>query len=329
MPARTSTTSTLPLFGEESGGPSSYAARNRERIRRWAGRGVLFGSSSWKYPGWKGSIYTRSYPSREAFNAGCLAEYAEIFPTVCADFALYDFPDASAMRAIRAQSPDHFRLSLKVTDRITVERYPRIPRYGPRGGTENPDFLNVELFEDAFLKPLEELGTKRGAVIFEFAAFPPRGGMTAEKFTALLDGFLARLPRGYAYAVEIRNGEFLTPGYLAMLQAHGAAHVLSSWTRMPPLTEQLQVEGVLRGPFSVARALLRPGRKYEEAVELFRPYSVIREENPGLRMGLAEAARRSAAEGRTLYAYVNNRAEGNAPLTIQAVLDILEGETPR
>jgi hypothetical protein len=34
--------------------------------------------------------------------------------------------------------------------------------------------------------------------------------------------------------------------------------------------------------------------------------------------------RRCVAEGRQLYAYVNNRAEGNSPKTIEAILDILD-----
>ena len=39
-------------------------------------------------------VYNRTYPSKKAFDQECIAEYAELFPTVCADFALYDFPDA-------------------------------------------------------------------------------------------------------------------------------------------------------------------------------------------------------------------------------------------
>ena len=139
-----------------------------------------------------------------------------------------------------------------------------------------------------------------------------------------MDGFFAKLPKGYAYAIEVRNREFLTGEYLTMIQSHGIAHVLNSWTRMPPIIEQLQVSGVLSAPFSVARALLKPGRTYQEAVETFQPYDAIREENPELRLGLAEAARRCLADGRQLYAYVNNRAEGNSPKTIEAILDMLD-----
>jgi len=84
--------------GKDSGGtaagstaqaPSSeYIDRNRDRIRRWSSKGVLFGSSSWKYPGWKGQVYNRAYPSQKVFEREGLSEYSELFPTVSADFAL-------------------------------------------------------------------------------------------------------------------------------------------------------------------------------------------------------------------------------------------------
>lgn len=318
---------TLPLFPDDrrkTAQTSAYVAANAERIRAWAGRGVLLGTSSWKYPGWKGQVYNRTYVSQRAFEQECLAEYASLFPTVCADFALYDFPRADRMQAMHDRTPDGFRISLKVTDRITIRRYPKITRYGAAAGTENPDFLNVALFEDAFLRPLAHLREKLGAIIFEFSAFAPAGDVTAQSFIDLLDRFLDRLPRGHAYAVEIRNRDFLTPEYLAMLRTRGVAHVLNNWTRMPPVLEQIGVAGVLTAPFAVIRSLLRPGRSYQQAVELFQPYDAVREENPEARLGAAETVRRCVAEGRTLYAYINNRLEGNAPATIEGILDILD-----
>jgi uncharacterized protein YecE (DUF72 family) len=329
MPRKKITAGTIPLFEEQppktlSVPPSAYVEQNKERIRHWTSQGIYFGSSSWKYPGWKGMVYNRSYPNKKAFDRECLTEYAEIFPTVCADFALYDFPDPGALQIIHDQTPDEFRVSLKVTDRITIKRYPNLSRYGANAATENPDFLNLELFEDAFLRPLEALKRKRGVIVFEFSTFYPSSGVTYERFTELIDNFLARLPKGYSYAIELRNKEFLKEEYLKMVESHGVAHVLNNWTKMPPILEQIQLAGVLTARFSVARALLKPGRTYQEAVDRFQPYDEIKEENPEVRLGLAAAVRRCVAEGRQLYAYVNNRAEGNSPKTIEAILDILE-----
>lgn len=323
---RRNSENTLPLFAEEERTPpsGSYGAVNIPRLRRWVERGIYFGTSSWKYPGWKGIVYDRSYPSRKIFEQECLAEYATIFPTVCADFALYDFPQPLRMKAIHDQTPDGFLLSLKVTDRITIRRYPNLPRHGRNAGQENPDFLNVALFEDAFLDPLNELGPKCGVLIFEFSTFYPSSSMTAAGFFTALDAFLTKLPAGRLYAVEIRNTEFLTPEYLTMLRGHGVAHVLNSWTRMPSIADQIALPDIFPAPFSAVRALLKPGRTYQEAVETFQPYDRIQEELPALRSGLADTVLRSVSEKKKLYVYVNNRAEGNSPRTIEAILDILD-----
>jgi uncharacterized protein YecE (DUF72 family) len=331
---KTPSADTPSLFGDAAPAPkpktaagapaSEYVERNRERIRRWSSKGVLFGSSSWKYPGWKGQVYRRVYPSQKVFERECLSEYSELFPTVSADFALYDFPSPEMMRMIHEQTSDDFKVALKVTDRITVKRYPNLPRHGKAAGQENPDFLNVDLFQEAFLKPIEQLGKKRGVIIFEFSTFYPTSGVGFKDFVERMDRFLASLPGGYEYAVEIRNSEFLTEEYLELLASHGVAHVLNNWTRMPPIIEQIALAGVLTAPFVAARALLRLGRTYQQAVDMFQPYDSIKEESPQLRLGLAEAVRRCVAEGRTLYAYVNNRAEGNSPKTIEGILDILD-----
>ena len=319
---------TLPLFSADETSSttpvSEYVARNHGRLRRWASKGIHFGGSSWKYPGWKGTIYNKSYKTKRAFDEQCLAEYSELFSTVCADFALYDFPDEKQMKLIHDSTTDTFKISLKVTDRITIKRYPSLPRFGQLAGAVNPDFLNVELFEDAFLKPLEGLKKRRGAIIFEFSTFHPNSGITYEKYVDIIDAFLSRLPKGYEYSVELRNSEFLTTEYLKMLASHGVAHVLNNWTRMPPIIKQLKIGGVFTTKFSVSRALLKAGRTYEEAVQLFQPYTDIKEENTDLRTGVAEAVSRCIADRRTLYAYINNRAEGNSPKTIEAILDILD-----
>jgi hypothetical protein len=71
-----------------------------------------------------------------------------------------------------------------------------------------------------------------------------------------------------------------------------------------------------------ARFLLKPGRKYEQAVKAFEPYDRLKEENPEARA----AGRALIAEGiaagpkRRTLVFVNNRLEGNAISTIRAML---------
>jgi len=50
---------------------------------------------------------------------------------------------------------------------------------------------------------------------------------------------------------------------------------------MPPVTEQLQIpESITNPEFAGARFLLKPGRKYQDAVDFFSPYSEVKEPNP-------------------------------------------------
>jgi hypothetical protein len=112
---------------------------------------------------------------------------------------------------------------------------------------------------------------------------------------------------------------------LRMLHGHRATAVLSWWTAMPPLAAQFATPGASEAPYFLARILVAPGRKYADAVRLFSPYDRIREEHPQMRREAAQIARAARAQGKDLFLIVNNRAEGCAPYTIDAIRGMLEG----
>ena len=60
------------------------------------------------------------------------------------------------------QVPDDFRFALKVTDDITIKKFPNLPRFGARAGTMNPNFLNADMFKRLFLNPCEAYRSKIG-----------------------------------------------------------------------------------------------------------------------------------------------------------------------
>ena len=99
------------------------------------------------------------------------------------------------------------------------------------------------------------------------------------------------------------------------------AHVYNAWTRMPELDEQIAIPDTDTTDFTVTRALLRRGRAYEQAVEKFSPYEKILDENTRAREAIREQIRRARERRRSAYIFVNNRLEGNAPLTIEAILN--------
>lgn len=291
---------------------------------------LYLGTSSWKYEGWLGQIYdeqrylTRGKLSQKRFETECLEEYAEIFPAVCVDAGYYRFPSEKYLANLCAQVPDGFRLCYKVTDEITVKKFPKLERFGDRAGTDNTHFLDAKLFIDAFLGPLSPHRNKTGVLIFEFSAFYPTHFERLRDFIAAIDEFLGQLPDNWQYGVEVRNAKLLRPEYFDVLRAHNVAHVFNSWTKMPPVEEQMAMPGAFTADFYAARFLLRPGRAYEQAVKDFQPYAETKETNKEARAALRSLMQRSVATptARPSYAFVNNRLEGNSPNTIAAALDI-------
>jgi uncharacterized protein YecE (DUF72 family) len=308
--------------------PMPQIAPLAERLQALAQRGIYLGTSSWKYPGWLGQVYN---PTRylaagrfapRKFERECLAEYATVFPTVGGDFSFYQFPSPKMWEQIFSQLPTGFRFSLKVPEDITVERFPNLPRYGKRAGTANPNFMDAPLLRENLLDNLEPYRDKLGVLMFQFGTIHEEPMNRPRQFAAALDRMLSRLPLDrFRFAVEVRNPPFIEPGsdYLACLKTHRVAHCLNSWTRMPSLAQQMGVPGIFPADHVVTRLLLRPGRAYQQAVNLFAPYESVQEPDPEGRSALADLIKRCIEHQQILFAFVNNRFEGNAVGTIEAV----------
>jgi uncharacterized protein YecE (DUF72 family) len=281
---------------------------------------IRFGTSSWTYPGWTGLIYQKSYPATGA-GARMLAEYSRwpLFRTVGIDSFFYAPPSEKTLHSYAEALPEGFECVSKVWDRITAHTFAN-PREKARWGQPNPDWLNAGLFHDEVVGPmLEHFAGHVGPLVLEFQTIAKKDGLTPPAFAQRLDEFFGLLPKDARYAVEVRNPEYLSPEYFAVLRTHGVAHVFNAWTRMPAIGEQLLLHDSITAPFLVARALLRTGRQYAQAVEAFAPYDHVQDENPTLRADLAALAKAALELRIPAYILVNNRAEGCAPLTIAAV----------
>ena len=306
---------------------------NHEELKRQvaelAAQGVFVGTSSWKYQGWFGTLYDRAryeYRGRFAqsrFNRYCLSEYAGIFKTVCVDAAYYTFPSRPYLEAMAEQVPDDFRFGLKVTDAITIKNFPNLDRFGDLAGKPNPDFLNPDHFAENFLAPCESIRSNIGLLMFEFSRFWPADYEHGRDFVSDLDRFLSRLPKGWPYGVEMRNRPWLRPTYFECLARHGVTHVFNSWEAMPAVSEQMALPGSrTNSDLVAARFLLKPGRRYEEAVKAFEPYDAVKEVNAEARSAGRQLIHegKSARPNRRTYVFVNNRLEGNALGTITAMV---------
>ena len=290
-----------------------------------AARGIYIGGSSWKYEGWLDQIYTRTLYqvrgrfSKKRFEDTCLSEYATIFPAVCGDFAFYQFPSDALWGKLFRQTPGTFRWGLKAPEQITTPLWPVHPRYGALAGLENPTFLDAGLFSQAFLGPLGPYRAQVGVIIFEFNALNAKGD--AAEFVRQMEAFLAALPEGWKYAVEVRNPELLRPRYFDSLRAHNVPHVYNAWSGMPEIRDQIAIAGSRTSDRIVARALLRRGRPYADAVKKFAPYVSVQEVNEPVRQGLRELVDTALVDGATAFIFVNNRLEGNSPGTIVAITE--------
>jgi uncharacterized protein YecE (DUF72 family) len=306
----------------------------KQRAAELAASGIFVGTSSWKYEGWFGQLYTsaryeyRGKVAKTRFERECLREYAEVFKTVSVDAAYYDFPRPEYLHKLSDAVPDDFRFGFKVTDAVTIKKFPNLARFGAKAGQPNPNFLNAELFVAAFLKPCEEIREKVGVIMFEFSRFWPSDYEHGRDFVADLDTFLGKLPKGRPYSIEIRNKQWLAPEYFGCLARHGVTHIFNSWDAMPPVGEQMAMPGSRTNPQLVAaRFLLKPGRKYEEAVKAFAPYEGTKEINEEARRAGAQLIKAGKNDPkRRTFILVNNRLEGNALETIKAMLDYSETE---
>jgi len=152
-----------------------------------------------------------------------------VFKTVSVDAAYYTFSRPEYLQKLADAVPDDFRFGLKVTDAVTIKKFPNLPRFGSRAGKANESFLNADLFATAFLKPCEEIRDKIGVLMFEFSRFWPSDYEHGRDFVSDLDSFLGRLPRGWPYAIELSNKQWLRDEYLGCLTRQGVTHVFNSY----------------------------------------------------------------------------------------------------
>ena len=265
---------------------------------------------------------------KTSFARECLGEYCQylyngepLFRTVGNDSTFYRPPTSNQLRNYLKQIPEDFEMCCKVWEELTIHTFSSHPRYGTKAGQANPRFLDAGLFKEVVLAPYREAGFEphTGPFLFEFQ----RHAIPARDFVAKLDTFFAQLPHDFSYAVEIRNAGMVGPLYRDMLAGHGVAHVYNHWSYMPSLAEQHQKMGSYTAPFTVQRLLTPLKMSYEAAKRRAEPYDKIVGELPDMRKEALVLIKDAIGQNRRAYVLVNNRLEGNAPLTVQALTDLL------
>jgi uncharacterized protein YecE (DUF72 family) len=150
-----------------------------------------------------------------------------------------------------------------------------------------------------------------------------RHGISGEEFCSRLDGFFVQLPKDLRYAVEIRNAGLLGADYHKVLETHSVAHVYNHWSYMPPLAEQHKRMETFTASFTVLRLLTPLKISYEAAKKRAKPYNQIVGELSEMHQETAGLLCHAVREASRACVLVNNRSEGNAPLTVEALVDQL------
>jgi len=322
---------TLPLFNSDPSSTSRITANNDTLDPIWNEEGrelpdnIFIGTSTWAFPEWKGVVYHRTYRSAKQFSQESLAEYAQIpwFRTVCIDSLFYTPPTSSILARYADQVPDQFQWVSKVWERVTIYSFPEHARYGKFAGKINPDFLNFDLLSEKILAPYSDESIKRktGPFVLQFAPFSPNV-LNYTEFLGRLAAFLHRLPKDFMFAVEVRNKELLTPRYFDAINKNGVTHCFNQWNSMPPLRDQMVIAakaGGLSADFYISRCLTPLGMNYEQAGKLLEPYTSVKKQDHQMRESICQIARRAMTNHKRAYITANNKAEGNAALTMAAI----------
>ena len=312
------------------------AAAEDEALKALAGAlppQLRLGTSSWTYPGWKGLVWEGEHSAPQLSKNG-LAVYAQhpLFRTVSIDRSFYRPLTASEYARYASQVPDDFRFVVKAPSLVTDAL---VRSEDGRGRQPNPAFLSPELARTECVEPaLQGLGHKLGALVFQLSPLPladlDRLPLLLQRLRTLLRALPALAPQAPdgVIAVEVRDPEWLTPAFAAVLREAGATYCLGLHAKMPPLAEQLPVLRALwPGPL-VCRWNLNPVHGpygYEDAETLYAPYDRLHHPDPDTRTALAGLARAVTRSGQNAFVTISNHAEGCAPLTVRALAQAIVG----
>jgi uncharacterized protein YecE (DUF72 family) len=225
---------------------------------------IVVGTSGWHYRHWIGPFYPEGTRAADMFRW-----YAARFRSVEINNTFYRLPPASTFDGWRAQAPSRFLFACKASRYLTHVKRLAV------------DASSIRRFFDA----VDHLGDHLGPILFQL---PPRW----HRQVARLSAFLAALPRGYRYAFEFRDEDWIAPEITEQLQAYNAAYCMYDF-------EHRQPEVPITADFVYVR-LHGPDGRYQGSYD---------------RRALARWARRIRAwqeEGRDVYCYFDNDQHGYA-----------------
>lgn len=242
-----------------------------------ARRGALhIGTSGWHYRHWLGPFYP------EGTRPGKMLDYyRQYFSAVEINNSFYKLLSPKALEQWRAATPDDFVFTAK----------------GSRFLTHMKKLKDTGQGIERYFERARALGDKLQVVVFQL---PPRWRCNAER----LDSFLAALPSGYRYAVELRDESWFDEAVYDVLRRHEAAFCIYDFAgRRSP--------DVVTADFVYLR-LHGPGEKAYQGSYSARRLATLAARIDGWRR-----------EGRDCFAFFDNDSEGNAPRDARRLIERL------
>lgn len=288
---------------------------------------VHLGTSTWSYPGWEGLVWAGRHSESTLSKTGLPAYAAHpLLRAVGIDRGFYRPLAASEFQRHAEQVPRGFRFTVKAPALVTDAL---LRSDDGRGQQPNPLFLDPATALSDFIEPaVEGLGATVGALVFQLSPLPAqRLAQMPEQFDRLhaLLRALPRLPSGVV-AVEVRDGAWLTPEFVALLRDTGARYCLGLHPKLPPIEAQLPLLRALwPGPLVVRWNLnrLHGPFGYEAAERRYGEFDRLMDPDPDTRAALARVIRGTAAGGQDAFVTISNKAEGSAPLSVRALAQAL------
>jgi uncharacterized protein YecE (DUF72 family) len=260
---------------------------------------ILLGTSSFTAAGWEGSFYPQGMPS-----ADYLSFYAEHFHTVEVDSTFYACPSARTVSNWAARTPEGFIFSVKVPQTITHEKM----------------LVDCDTDLKQFLDTMDILGSKLGAIVFQFPFFNRSIYRDRHEFLDRLMPFLSKLRDGHKFAIEIRNRGWLDAEFANLLRDHKIALVLQDRSWMPDPAE-LNFD-----PITAEWTYIRwlgDRRRIEEQTTTWDKTVVDRTSELSSWVDYCSQIKK---RGVLIYAYANNHYAGYAPATIEQFRNLWRGK---
>lgn len=287
---------------------------------------LRIGTCSWKFDSWKGLFYD---PAKNYGPDDYLVDYARHLNSVEIDqwfWSLFPggirLPDIATVKSYADGVPDDFTFTVKAPNSLTLTHFytRQSKKYAEYSGQVNQHFLDNELLE-RFLERLTLMESRLGPIMFQFEYLNKKKMPSKEIFFDRFQEFISRAPKGYQYAVEIRNPNYLSPAFFKFLKQNDLGYVYLEGYYMPLIGEVFTKFQPATADFCIIR--LHGGDRMEIESATGGLWSRVVSPKPKGLKAAAQIVRMNRRRKILTYVNLNNHFEGSAPLTAERFVKAL------